>query len=171
MLKLIVLSTIFGSLAQALTIGSPAPAFSAKNQDGKTISLSDFAGKPVLLYFYPKDDTPGCTKEACEFRDKYAEFKKRGAVVLGVSAQDEKSHKEFSKKNHLTFDLLADNNGAIAKSYGIGKYPVIGLYNRQSVLIDRGGHVFKFYEKVNADTHAQEVLKDLENIDKNRESN
>jgi peroxiredoxin Q/BCP len=157
------LSTI---AAQASSVGSMAPTFTAKNQDGKNVNLSDFSGKPVLLYFYPKDETPGCTKEACEFRDKYAEFKKVGAVVLGVSRQDEKSHKEFTTKHSLPFDLLVDTDGSIAKAYGIGKYPVLGLLKRQSVLIGRDGHILKVYEDVDPDAHAAQALKDIAELDK-----
>src|SRR4051794_13306845 len=90
-----ILSLMGATPAIALEPGQQAPDFSAKNQDGKTIKLSELKGKPVLLYFYPKDDTPGCTKEACSFRDEYSKFKSKGAVVLGVSAQDEKSHQKF----------------------------------------------------------------------------
>jgi peroxiredoxin Q/BCP len=149
------------STAFALSVGALAPNFSAKNQKGETKRLSDFAGKPVLLYFYPKDETPGCTKEACQFRDHYKEFKNQGAVILGLSRQDEKSHKEFSEKHSLPFDLLVDKDGTIAKAYGVGKYPVLGLFKRQSVLIGKDGHVIKFYEDVDPEKHAEEVLKDL----------
>src|ERR1700677_2182504 len=149
----LIFSLLHISVAFALSVGALAPNFSTKNQDGKTVSLSDFAGKPVLLYFYPKDETPGCTKEACEFRDKYTEFKKRGAVVIGISVQDEKSHLEFKTKHHLPFDLVVDTDGSIAKSFGVGKYPAAGLLKRQSVLIGKNGNVLKFYEDVNPDTH------------------
>src|SRR4051812_23472017 len=99
-----VLCTLLGgNPAFALEPGQAAPEFSAKNQDGKTIKLSELKGKPVLMYFYPKDDTPGCTKEACSFRDEYAKFKQKGAVILGVSAQDEASHRKFREKYHLPF--------------------------------------------------------------------
>jgi peroxiredoxin Q/BCP len=151
--------------AQAISVGSVAPTFTAKNQDGKNVNLTDFSGKPVLLYFYTKDETPGCTKEACEFRDKYADFKKQGAIVLGVSRQDEKSHKEFSLKHTLPFDLLVDSDGAIAKAYGIGKYPVLGFLKRQSVLIGRNGHILKVYEDVDPNGHAAQALKDIAELD------
>ncbi len=157
----LILIILHSTLALALSAGALAPNFSTKNQDGKTVSLSDFAGKPILLYFYPKDETPGCTKEACQFRDQFAEFKKQGAVVLGLSRQDEESHKKFSAKYHLPFDLLVDKDGAIAKAYGVGKFPVVGLLKRQSVLISKDGHVIKFYEDVDPEKHPAEVLKDL----------
>src|SRR5262252_1308087 len=93
--------------------GDPAPAFSAVSTDGSTVRLSDFAGKPVVLYFYPRDDTPGCTKEACAFRDSFADFKKRGAVVIGVSPDTTKSHRKFTEKFRLPFPLLADEDKSI----------------------------------------------------------
>ncbi|MBI3542478.1 MAG: peroxiredoxin [Deltaproteobacteria bacterium] len=147
----------------ALKVGDPAPDFSAKNQDGKTIHLADFKGKqPVLLYFYPKDDTPGCTKEACSFRDRFAKFKELGAVVLGVSGQGAKSHQEFRAKHKLPFDLLVDSDGAINKAYDVGTMFVVGFYKRRSVLIGKDGKLLRYYEDVNPETHAAEVIKDLE---------
>jgi peroxiredoxin Q/BCP len=153
-----------GSCAFALTPGDKAPDFSAHNQDGKTVKLSDFAGKPLLLYFYPKDETPGCTTEACSFRDGFSKFKKFGAVVLGVSRQDEKSHRQFRKKYHLPFDLLVDTDGAVSKAYGVGLMAVIGLDRRQSVLIGPDGKVVKFYGDVDPSTHVDEVLEDISKL-------
>ena len=141
--------------------GDIAPEFAARNQDGKLIHLSDFKGRPVLLYFYPKDDTPGCTKEAQGFRDKYAKFKELGVVILGVSGQGEKSHQEFRAKYQLPFDLLVDDDGALAKAYDTGTMLVIGLHKRKSVLIGRDGKVLHFYGDVDPSTHTAEVLKDL----------
>jgi peroxiredoxin Q/BCP len=155
------LLSLSAAAAFAIAVGASAPNFSAKNQDGKTVSLSDFKGKPVLLYFYPKDETPGCTKEACSFRDQYAAFTKQGAAVVGISAQDAKSHREFKDKHKLPFDLLVDSDGSIAKAFGVGKFPVLGLLKRQSVLLDKDGKVLKFYENVDPETHTEEVLKDL----------
>lgn len=155
---------IVGAASTHLSIGEPAPAFVAQNQDGKAVQLADFKGQPVLIYFYPKDDTPGCTKEACQFRDDYSQFKKKGAVILGVSAQDAESHKNFKKKYHLPFDLLIDSDGKIAKSFGVGMMPVIGLHQRQSVLIDQHGKISKFYSSVSPQEHSQEVLADLEKM-------
>jgi len=152
--------------AIAATAGSAAPQFSAKNQDGKVITLNDYKGKFVVLYFYPKDETPGCTKEACSFRDQYKEFEKQGAVVIGVSVQDAKSHRSFKNNHHLPFDLIVDSDGSIAKSFGVERYPAIGLLKRQSVLIDRDGKILKFYEDVNPDTHTAEVLKDIQSAKK-----
>jgi peroxiredoxin Q/BCP len=145
----------------ALSPGDPAPAFAAKNQDGKTLRLLDFRGKPVLMFFYPKDDTPGCTKEACSFRDQSSKFTDAGAVVLGVSRQDEASHRAFKSKHKLPFDLLVDADGKLAESFGIGQMPVIGLLKRQSVLIGPDGKVIRFYPDVDPATHTGDVLKDL----------
>jgi peroxiredoxin Q/BCP len=103
-----------------LTVGAKAPAFSAQDQSGKTVSLSDFAGKKVVLFFYPKDDTPGCTTEACSFRDEHAAFKKKGAVVLGISPDDAKSHTKFIEKFSLPFTLIADEGHKIAETYASG---------------------------------------------------
>jgi peroxiredoxin Q/BCP len=152
---------VAAAVSLALRAGEAAPDFAAKNQDGKVVHLADFKGRPILLYFYPKDDTPGCTKEACSFRDEFEAFKKLGAVVLGVSGQDEKSHRAFRAKHRLPFDLLVDEDGALAKSYGIGTMFLIGLHKRRSVLIGPDGQVLKVYESVDPTTHATEVLKDL----------
>ena len=158
------ISTLFlPSVAMAIELGGPAPEFSAPNQDGKVIRLNEFRGSPVLLYFYPKDDTPGCTKEACNFRDDYSKFKKAGAIILGVSRQDEASHQKFKQKHHIPFDFLVDKDGSIAKLYGVDTMPLVGFHKRQSFLIDRDGKIKKIYKDVNPNHHAEEVLKDLMN--------
>jgi thioredoxin-dependent peroxiredoxin len=145
-----------------LAPGEPAPDFSAANQDGKPVRLSSFKGKPVLVFFYPKDDTPGCTKEACGLRNVYAQFQKRGAVVLGVSRQDAKSHQAFREKHSLPFDLLVDADGKVAEAFGVSMMPVMGLHRRQSVLVGPDGKVFRLYRDVDPEKHADEVLKDLD---------
>jgi peroxiredoxin Q/BCP len=150
----------------ALTAGEDAPNFTAKNQDGKTISLADYKGKPVLLYFYPMDETPGCTKEACSFRDAFSELKKEGAVVLGVSTQDSESHRKFKANHKLPFDLISDLDGSLAKLYGVTKVPLVGVYHRESILIDPNGKVFKFYGDVDPSTHTQEVISDIAKMPK-----
>jgi peroxiredoxin Q/BCP len=155
------LAVLFLGLA-ALKPGENAPDFSAKNQNGKEIRLADLKGKYVLLYFYPKDDTPGCTKEACQFRDGFAQFGKHNAVVFGVSRQDSESHKAFIAKHKLPFDLLVDTDGKLAQSYGIGSIPVMGLDKRESVLILPNGKVAKIYTGVDPDTHSKQVLQDIE---------
>jgi peroxiredoxin Q/BCP len=156
----------FAPVLMAVAAGAPAPDFHAKNQDGKEISLSDFKGKFVLIYFYPKDDTPGCTKEACDFRDRFTEVKKLNTVVLGVSRQDAESHKKFIAKHKLPFDLLVDTDGKIGEQFGVGAMPVVGgvmgLSKRQSVLIGPNQKVVKFYETVNPSSHVDEVLKDIQ---------
>jgi peroxiredoxin Q/BCP len=147
-----------------LTQGQVAPDFSVKNQDGKAVSLADLKGKFVLLYFYPKDDTPGCTKEACSFRDGFHDLQKHGAVVFGVSKQDDESHRAFKAKHKLPFDLLVDTEGKLAASYGIGTMPVIGFYKRESVLIGPSGKVVKIYKDVSPEIHTHQVLLDIEGI-------
>ena len=152
---------LFAPFLLALSVGSLAPEFSARNQDGKEIHLSDFKGKFVLIYFYPKDDTPGCTKEACEFRDKYSTLKKMNTVVLGVSRQDEKSHQKFKAKHHLPFDLLVDQDGSLSKAFGVSSMPLIGLTHRQSILIGPNGKVIQFYSDVDPSHHTKEVIEEI----------
>lgn len=158
------LSLVISSQALGATLapGTAAPDFTAKNQDGKAIHLADFKGKYVLLYFYPKDDTPGCTKEACNFRDGISVLQKHGAVVLGVSKQDEKSHQEFRAKYKLPFDLLVDSDGQVASAYGISSMPVVGYFKRESVLISPTGKVLKFYKGVDPEVHSKQVIQDIE---------
>jgi len=149
-----------------IKVGNKAPSFSLSDQDGNIHSLSDYAGKKVLLYFYPKDDTPGCTTEACNFRDGYAEFKKMGLVILGVSKDGVKSHKKFAEKFDLPFPLLADESTEIAKAYGVWKLKkfmgreYMGI-DRMSFLIDEQGKIAKIYESVKSAEHADEVKGDL----------
>ncbi len=143
--------------------GTVAPAFTAKNADGETVRLKDLRGQKVVLYFYPKDDTPGCTKEACSFRDAFADFKKRGIEVLGVSVDSEASHKKFAAKYKLPFTLLADPDHAIADAYGVyGEKKFMGRtylgVKRITFLIDEKGKIKKVFEKVKPEEHAREVL-------------
>jgi thioredoxin-dependent peroxiredoxin len=149
-----------------LAVGAKAPAFSAPDQSGKTISVSDFAGKKVVLYFYPKDDTPGCTVEACSFRDEHSAFRKKGAVVLGVSPDSAKSHTKFIEKFSLPFPLLSDEDHKIAKSYGVwveksmyGK-TYMGV-ERSTFVIDPQGKLSAIYRKVKPAEHTAEVLAGL----------
>lgn len=144
-----------------LSPGTMTPDFSAKNQDGKIVRLSEFKGKYVLLFFYPKDETPGCTKEVCSLRDSYAQIKALNTVVLGISRQDEKSHQGFIAKHKLPFDLLVDGDGSIAKSLGVATMPIVGFHKRQSLLIGPDGKVIKFYDSVDPEKHTAEVLADL----------
>lgn len=143
--------------------GDKAPAFKAVAQDGKIVSLADFKGRSVLLYFYPRDDTPGCTKEACGFRDSFAAFEKRGAVVLGVSPDSVKSHGKFAAKFKLLFPLLADEEKKIVQAYGVwGEKKFMGRKymgtHRVTFLIGPDGRVRKIWPKVKPDEHAAEVL-------------
>ena len=143
--------------------GTAAPAFKTNDANGETVSLKDLRGQKVVLYFYPKDDTPGCTKEACSFRDDFATFKKRGITVLGVSPDSEASHKKFETKYKLPFTLLADKDHAIADAYGVwGEKKFMGRtymgVQRTTFLIDEKGKIKKVFEKVKPEDHASEVL-------------
>ena len=140
-----------------------APLFSLKSADGTTVKLSELKGKPVVLYFYPKDDTPGCTKEACAFRDRLSEVRSLGATVLGVSADDVVSHKKFSEKFRLNFPLLADTDHKIAEKYGAWReknmYGKVSMgIQRSTFLIDATGAVAKVWKKVSVDGHDQQVI-------------
>ena len=146
-------------------IGKPAPDFMLKDQDGKDHNLSEWQGQWVLLYFYPKDDTPGCTTEACTFRDGFENFEKIKAKVVGISMDDVKSHKAFAEKHNLPFTLLADPDGKVTRLYDV-KMPVINMAKRKSFLIDPSGKLVKIYEDVAPDKHPAEVLKDLEAFQK-----
>jgi peroxiredoxin Q/BCP len=143
--------------------GDTAPAFTAPTNGGGAASLTDFKGKKVILYFYPRDDTPGCTKEACGFRDHFAEFKKRGAVVLGVSTDPPKSHDKFVEKFKLPFPLLADSDKKIVQAYGVwGEKSFMGRKymgtHRMTFLIDETGRIKKIWPKVKPEEHAEEIL-------------
>ena len=151
-------ASLFSLAVAALPVGSPVPDFTAPNQDGKAVSLTSFKGQPVLVYFYPKDDTPGCTKEACALRDRYATFQKAGIVILGVSRQDAESHRAFRAKYKLPFDLLTDKDGDVAKALGVDTMPVLGIHKRQSLLIGADGKLVAFFHDVDPEKHADEVL-------------
>ena len=144
--------------------GQKAPAIQALDQNGKTIKLSDYAGKStVVLYFYPKDDTPGCTKEACSLRDGYVALKAAGAVVLGVSGDDVKSHEAFAAKYHLPFSLLADPDRAIINAYGV-KMTGLNFAKRVTFVIDRQGVIRKIFRDVKPEGHDQEVFAAVKNL-------
>jgi peroxiredoxin Q/BCP len=143
--------------------GKPAPDFEATTDSGDRVKLSDFRGKPVVLYFYPKDDTPGCTVEACGFRDAYSEFQERGAVVLGVSPDNEASHVRFKEKYSIPFTLLADPEHAVAEQYGVwGEKNYAGRkymgISRTTFVIDADGNLVKAMQNVKPDGHAEKVL-------------
>ena len=149
--------------------GDLAPGFTANTNGGGKVSLSDFKGKHVILYFYPRDNTPGCTKEACAFRDEYAAFKKKGAVVLGVSTDSPKSHDGFAEKYQLPFTLLADEDKKIVQAYGAwGEKSFLGRkYQgtyRVTFLIGPGGRIKKIWPSVKPAEHAREILAALSAI-------
>lgn len=146
-----------------IAAGQPAPGFSLTSDTGETVTLASFRGKTVVLYFYPKDDTPGCTKQACGMRDAWSEFDRRGAVVLGISPDGEASHAKFRDKHGLPFPLLADVGHATAEAYGVwveksmyGK-TYMGV-ERSTFVIDADGKVAKVLRKVKPETHADDVL-------------
>lgn len=146
-----------------LEVGAKAPKFTAKDQDGAKVKLDDFKGKKVVIYFYPKDDTPGCTKEACAFRDNFPKFKKLGVEVLGVSTDGEKAHQKFIAKYELPFRLLADDDKKIVEAFGVwGEKSLYGRKymgtNRVTYLIDEAGKIAAVWPKVKPETHADEIL-------------
>jgi thioredoxin-dependent peroxiredoxin len=142
----------------ALTVGTTAPNFSVQDTNGNTVNLSDYADKSVVLYFYPKDDTPGCTKEACSFRDNYQVYLSRGIAVFGVSMDDSASHQAFTNKFSLPFPLLADTNGAVTTAYDVvGERNGMRYAQRVTYVIDKGT-IAQVYETVNTETHATDIL-------------
>ncbi|MES2352811.1 MAG: peroxiredoxin [Pseudomonadota bacterium] len=148
-----------------LKVGDPAPDFSGKTTDGTEVKLSDFHGKKLVMYFYPMDDTPGCTKQACSLRDHNADIKAKGAAILGVSTQDEDSHQKFTTKYDLNFPLLADKGGAVAQAYGAMGGGILGfakslagVADRVTFIIDENGKIAHVIDKPNTANHAEEVL-------------
>jgi peroxiredoxin Q/BCP len=156
-----------GGLEPMIKEGDAAPDFEARDAEGNNVKLSDLRGQKVVVYFYPKDDTPGCTKEACSFRDSFAEFGRRGIKLLGVSTDDEKSHRKFAEKYSLPFTLLADTDHAVADAFGVyGEKQFAGRkymgVSRTTFLIDEQGRVRKVLDKVNVEEHADEVMRAFE---------
>ena len=150
-----------------LEVGDRAPGFQTVDQHGKAVSLADFRGRSVVLYFYPKDDTPGCTKEACAFRDEFAEFRKRNVEILGVSTDGEKSHRKFAEKFDLPFRLLADEDKKIVKDYGVwDKKSLYGRLffgtRRVTYLIDEKGKIAAVWPKVKPADHPREILDSID---------
>jgi peroxiredoxin Q/BCP len=157
----------FKKVSTKIKEGDKAPDFSVRDASGNTVRLKDLRGKKVVLYFYPKDDTPGCTKEACAFRDSFAKFRKRGIEILGVSLDNEKSHQKFAQKYDLPFRLLADTDRAVSESYGTyGEKKFMGRKymgnHRMTFLIDEEGKIKKVFSKVKPEAHAEEVLEAFE---------
>lgn len=150
----------------ALKIGDPAPDFSLPDANGNIVSLADLKGKRVVLYFYPRDNTPGCTKEACAFRDSHDTFQEKDVVVLGISTDDAKSHEKFATKLNLPFPLLVDEGGKVAEayeSYGLKKFmgkEFMGI-TRNTFVIGADGAIAKIYKKVKPETHIEQVLADI----------
>jgi len=153
----------------ALVVGDKAPAFKLKNQDGELISLSDLKGKPVVLYFYPKDDTPGCTKEACNFRDEFPKFGKMKAEIIGISADSVESHKKFAEKYKLPFNLLSDEKKEVIEKYGVWQQKsmygkkYMGIV-RTTFIIDASGKIRNIFPKVKVDEHNKEVMEALKEL-------
>lgn len=147
-----------------LKSGDPAPDFETRDQDGNPVRLSDFRGKKVVLFFYPKDDTPGCTAEACDLRDNYDRFLAQGYAVLGVSVDDEQSHRKFIQKFNLPFPLLADTDHHLVNDYGVwGEKNMYGRtfmgITRKTFVIDEAGVIADVIEKVNTQNHSSQILK------------
>ena len=163
LLSLLVITMSFSTIASdAPSVGSDAPAFNLQDQNGDWHKLEDYRGQWLAVYFYPRDDTPGCTTEACNFRDNIYAFKAIGAAVVGISVDDVESHKEFSDKYKLPFTILADSDNETSNAYGVLRdYKLIKIASRQSFLIDPQGKVAKHYDDVDPDTHTDQVLADI----------
>ncbi len=165
MLKLIILITIgMGNILGAdmdLKIGAAAPDFSLFDQNGKEHKLSDYFGEKIVVYFYPKDDTPGCTKEACSIRDNFAQFKENNIIVFGISYDSPRSHKKFAEKYNLPFILLSDSAKSVASLYNSKGW---FMAKRNTFLIDEEGKIFKIYKKVDVSTHTESILDDFSKL-------
>ena len=150
---------------EAELLGQPAPSFDLKNSKGELVSLNNYKGQWLVLYFYPKDDTPGCTKEACSFRDNYQSIQSLNASVVGISIDSSSSHKEFKEKYNLPFMLLADEDGEVAKKYGaLNNFLIFKLAKRQSFIIDPDGKIRRVYRSVSPSEHANEIYEDLKKL-------
>jgi len=145
------------------TVGEAAPDFTLLDQDGNSQTLSEYRGQQVVVYFYPKDDTPGCTKEACSIRDDFTRFEKNGIQVFGVSYDDQQSHKKFAEKYAIPFPLLSDSDKSVSKAYGAS-----GIFfpSRKTYLIDEAGMLVKIYENVTVTEHGPEILADFKALEK-----
>jgi peroxiredoxin Q/BCP len=158
------------AVAATPALGGPAPAFKLQDQDGKWHELTDYHGKWVVLYFYPKDQTPGCTAQACEFRDNVAGFREAGVVILGISVDDVDSHRKFADKHSLPFTLLADPSKETVRKYGVLKSYIGGmeLARRDTFVIDPQGRILKRYADVEPKGHSQQVLRDIKELQKSK---
>ena len=156
---------ITGTSIAEINTGQTAPNFNLQDQNGNWHTLDNYKGQWVVLFFYPKDQTPGCTTEACNFRDNIFEFQKLNAQILGVSLDDIESHQAFSEKYSLPYPILADVNKECATEYGVlGKFMMMTIAKRQSFLINPEGQIVKHYKKVDPDTHTKEVIIDLKQL-------
>ncbi len=153
-------STPTAATTSSVAVGSPPPDFTATAQDGSTVHLAALKGKPVVVYFYPKDETPGCTTEACSFRDAWDALSKKGVVLVGISADPDDSHKAFASHYKLPFLLVSDKDFAIATSFGVPVHA--GHIARQSFVVGSDGLVKKIYRSVDVKVHAQEIMSDLQ---------
>ena len=148
-----------------LKIGDDAPSFALLDSRGNQVSLNDYKGKWAILYFYPKDDTPGCTKEACQFRDDFKTLEALGAKVVGISVDDSFSHRKFAEKYNLPFPLLSDASGEVADRYGaLNNFLIIKLAKRYTYLINPEGKIAKIYQSVDTSKHSQEIIEDLKKL-------
>jgi thioredoxin-dependent peroxiredoxin len=168
--KSLLMSTLISCIPAAhaaLELGQAAPNFTLVDQHNTVHTLGDYQGQWVVLYFYPKDDTPGCTTEACNFRDAINHIIAKRAIVFGISLDDVESHQQFSKKNNLPFSLLSDPDGKVAKQYdSLGDYWLVKFAKRNSFIINPAGNIAQIYKSVDPQTHIQQVLKDLSNLQK-----
>jgi peroxiredoxin Q/BCP len=165
LIPLIIVAMAGRSAVAAPEVGGPAPAFRLQDQNGAWHELADYRGRWVTLYFYPKDDTPGCTTEACAFRDNIFAFDKIGAIVLGISLDDVASHAEFAEKYSLPFPLLADTDTTTARDYGVlSAMSNLQVAKRETFLIDPQGNIAKHYMQVSPDQHSEQVLGDLKTL-------
>lgn len=152
----------FAQAANTIKIGDNAPGFTLNDATGKTHSLSDYAGQYLVLYFYPKDDTPGCTKEACHFRDDLTQFEKLNAKIVGISVDTSASHDDFTKKYQLNFTLLADYEGKIAEKYdALTNLLIMKIAKRHTFLIDPAGKIVRIYKNIDVSNHSQQIVNDL----------
>ncbi|MGH8178630.1 MAG: peroxiredoxin [Steroidobacter sp.] len=171
-MAVVLIAWLGSAYAEGPALGSAAPEFKLQDQNGKWHELKDFRGKWVALYFYPKDQTPGCTTQACEFRDNIFAFRDADAAIVGVSVDDVASHKEFSEKHGLPFPILADSTKETAKKYGVLKsyLGTMELAKRDTFLIDPAGRIVKRYPDVDPKGHSQVVLKDIKELQKKQAS-
>ena len=162
-IALVMLPLAFAGTPAAPTVGTEAPAFTLPDQNGKPVSLSEYRGRWVVLYFYPKDGTPGCTTEACEFRDNVFAFREIGATILGISVDNVESHEQFAARYHLPFTILADSEKNVARQYGVlhRMLGVMELARRETFIVDPQGRVAKHYREVDPGSHSKQVMADL----------